>query len=392
MRTLLPINSQPCSSHSLRKGFTLVELLVVIAIIGTLVALLLPAVNAARGAAAKASCLNNMKQLGTGIINYATTKQRYPGYVQSLKRSNGKYLQIDTSGGIADSRLYSNAPADSDAKSDSLISWAAIITPHIDAQSIYDNMVDSDVNAVTDERTLVRPLQSLICPSDTELSALPDNAGLSYSINAGAWDSDSGTDALDAYLDPKDSDTGDTKANGIAHNLSYSNVSTRFSGIKDGASNTLLLVENVHKEIEVGAYCWVGVNPDEYAEQPFGVVWVVDNVPAAPAAPEAATVVVTEQFPFSNEGDVGGYRTDAPYFARPASNHAAGVFNVIFADGHAGSIDPVIDYDVYQRLMTTNGRKCVNPVDHTDVNYIDTPGDSNFVGFQNLAPLAPGDY
>ena len=70
-------------NHRARRGFTLVELLVVIAIIGILVGLLLPAVQAAREAARRMSCSNNVKQISLAIQNYESAFKRYPGLLGS---------------------------------------------------------------------------------------------------------------------------------------------------------------------------------------------------------------------------------------------------------------------------------------------------------------------
>ncbi|MEO2048216.1 MAG: DUF1559 domain-containing protein [Pirellulales bacterium] len=79
MKRLLPLQETDVASH---RGFTLVELLVVIAIIGVLVALLLPAVQSARETARRSHCLNNLKQIGLGILNYESAQGKLPAGIE----------------------------------------------------------------------------------------------------------------------------------------------------------------------------------------------------------------------------------------------------------------------------------------------------------------------
>jgi len=105
-----------------RSAFTLVELLVVIAIIGILIALLLPAVQAAREAARRSQCLNNLKQLSLGLENYQTANKKFPPGV------NYRQTQNPLAG-------------DSSNSTRATFGWSAFILPYIDEKQIYQTLI-----------------------------------------------------------------------------------------------------------------------------------------------------------------------------------------------------------------------------------------------------------
>ena len=336
-------------------GFTLVELLVVITIIGMLVALLLPAVNAARGRAMMTQCANNQRNLGLAMLNFESTKGNFPGYVQPVKRSNSNYVTL-TGTGMDNFTYHSSSDNQAKSRGGSRVSWAARILPQLERQDLWDRIVDGNFNDPIQNK--LKPVEVFVCTADTDVTVNPDNAGLSYVANAGAWDWNGDQFTCDNN-GVANNFVGDVKENGLLHNLSVkivngNNVRTRLAGIRDGASTTLLLGENNHKN---GAYSWLGVMPSQAAEQHFGMVWVAGGTPNNWPSGQEQLSQEGSGDPFASDSENG------PFYARPASNHPAGAFNVIFADGHGLSIQPDIDYWVYQQLMTPNGRKCFDPGD-----------------------------
>lgn len=402
------LSARPPRGHA--AGFTLVELLVVISIIGTLVALLLPAISGARESARKTQCVNYQKQLGLALINYETQKQRLPGYVQPLKRDDGaSYLVVDVINGPSGTQMMSTDPSQGDAELyKSQVSWVGIIAPYIDEQPTYDLMVNHLAVGANNNPTpgdsnniaLVRPLAAAMCPSDGELLAAPNAAGLSYSVNTGSWDFAAGDpnnpSTVPNYLAATDPNLGDVAANGVFFNvtrdraLGRTPTYTTLSGIRDGLPNTILLSENIHKEREVEPglaqelSTWMGSgnraetdSPIWVAEQMFGIVWTPS------LQPNLATDSRLRQQLFSQEDPIAAppYPSTVPEYARPASGHTAGAFNACFADGHVATIAADVDYTIYQRLLTTNGSKCEDPARDVDM----TP-------YRLLPPPAEGDY
>lgn len=366
------------SSHR-RSAFTLVELLVVITIIGMLVALLLPAVQRARESGRQAQCLNNLKQLSIAMISYESSRGQYPGQCQLVKRGQTEYLAARDTDNNGKLEVYNETKANAWS-----ISWAAMLLPRMERQDIWDKLVDRTADSGVssglsmESFEIIRPIESFVCPSDTDARSVADRAALTYIANSGAWDRDTGYN----FLMPTTAklDIGDTVDNGVFLNRAeYERAGTqapsnRMGNIKDGAGTTLMLSENIHKDYDTLPFTWLAGT-----EQQLGMVWVVNTTPTPSNNLDGQERI---------DGQEGStFDAKLPRFARPASAHGNGV-NVTFCDGHGMFLRDDIDYTVYQRLMTTNGKKCVDPIKWTNSL---SAGQPIYI-FRNKPPLSNQDY
>lgn len=170
-----------------RPGFTLVELLVVIAIIGILVALLLPAVQAAREAARRATCTNHLKQLGLAILVYHDRKKELPpGAKWGDYRDNAPSV-LECDGNCTASNWGPHCC------NRNMGTLHMFILPHIEEQNLYDqfNFAHPDPVKGTDEQLLPNglpigstPVAVFVCPSDEQRPATTSRPGTSPSLSA----------------------------------------------------------------------------------------------------------------------------------------------------------------------------------------------------------------
>ena len=208
-----------------RTGFTLVELLVVIAIIGVLVALLLPAIQAAREAARRSSCSNNLKQLGLGLQNYHDARKQLP-YACVIPPQNAQ------AGYLGQANLGPN--------------WVVAVLPFIEASNVLTlynktQFIDSFANA----SFVATNLPVMLCPSDPFRKTPFNGSGVNNAPTCARGDyACNATVKYDLWaMHPTFGSTSNAWTDVQSRGVMQPNVSSALSEILDGTSKTIALAE-----------------------------------------------------------------------------------------------------------------------------------------------------
>ena len=282
---LMKIHTNKHLSRLRQRGFTLVELLVVIAIIGVLVALLLPAVQAAREAARRTQCANNLRQVGLAAQNFYSARNQFPtGFLGSMGSDPGD-IQDDT------------------------VQWLGIFTyllPYFEQAGISDQINDIDLNVNNTDTPYSNDtdhpnawaagqwkIGMLTCPTiPTEKPAYAYWDRIAYSSSwqqmkvggFGASNIEMGETnylGVSGWFGPVESSHPDAELYNSMVGIFYNRSKTSTKKISDGTSNTLLFGEaggTIGQNVKIGssvyngkiaAHAWTGSNT-------LAVKWGID--------------------------------------------------------------------------------------------------------------------
>ncbi len=348
-------------------GFTLVELLVVIAIIGTLMGLLLPAVQAAIEAGRRASCLNNIKQIALAATQYETSVKKYPpnwGVVTSAGTSGTSPSSLGTSG----------IPTQGVGTGTVGVSWLTSLLPNLDQGSLYyatslsqPGLVKTISSSATfysvgyvnsamgiDNLTVLKsPVSTFLCPSDTQRGTIANqlldssNSLLYATTNYKAC---AGSNWVASYVNgtagpPVTWPRGRNKysLDGLDHGNGVicrgggtaaggSPIPTANQDIPDGASKTFLIGEAVPE--------WCGWSLWFWFEGSTATCGIPLNCRVSGTLPQSNSTDWQHNYSFM-------------------SRHKSGA-NFAMCDGSANYVNEQIDMTVYQGLATIDGNETVS--------------------------------
>ncbi|TWU24391.1 putative major pilin subunit [Novipirellula galeiformis] len=305
---------------STQRGFTLVELLVVIAIIGVLVGLLLPAVQAAREAARRMQCSNNLKQLGLGFHNYHDSMRSFPlgsltasGYLMGWAPRLFPYMEQGSR--VEAMEAFSATPFTQCAP------YRHDTPPHFGSNEIWGTV------------------PTLACPSSPLADGNPDitsyqsggHGALHYRACAGP---------IEDVTNPSD----DVNYRWANTGVMYPHSKTKFRDIIDGTSNTILLGESSSSR------GWTSTNKRGFGGiQPWTWGYYYYTTPPTKRLMLDSKNV---QFPINFRGTF--FYNSTPY----TSEHPGGVQSLL-CDGSVRFITDSIDMNLFKSLATRNGGEVI---------------------------------
>lgn len=340
-----------------RRGFTLVELLVAIAIIGVLVALLLPAVQAARESARRSQCTNNLKQLGLALLNYeAAVGSLPPGYASQSR--------VDPPPPLRDPATWDAPPG---------WGWGAHLLPYLEQTGV-SGQIDLEQPIWTPEHASVigAEIPLFLCPSSsgrTEPFLAADEQGAPLAIGGrqiqlgrshyvashgqeSCWGecgaSRRGVVFTNIYTGETKEIDVDGDASRVADGPFYRNSRTTLQEVTDGLSNTIFLGEH---SSALSDKTWVGVVPGAFAHP---LITSPENGPDA-----AATLVLVHAGPSGGELDITGFPIIHPinfptyHVGQMFSEHVGGG-NVGLGDGSVRFVGESVHLLVWAEYSSMN--------------------------------------
>jgi prepilin-type N-terminal cleavage/methylation domain-containing protein/prepilin-type processing-associated H-X9-DG protein len=302
-----------------RRAFTLIELLVVIAIIGVLIALLLPAVQAAREAARRAQCANNLKQVGIALHNYLGSVGTFPPGWISLPGPDG-----DNAG-----------PG---------WSWAALTLNQTEQAPLYNSInFNLSIEFPANQTARLTKIAQYICPSDAYFQlqfTVVDDSTSNTTLGSPLCDVAS-SDYVGCF---GKGDVSDIPGRDLGEGIFFRNRSVRIADVTDGTSQTLMVGEKhqiLARATWTGAVTHAAV-PITYLQAEAGL------------SPEGGDALVV-----SHTGELDGPNSKPAHADQFWAMHPAGA-QFTFADGSVRFIKEKRPLAVFQALATRAGGEVIS--------------------------------